>query len=474
MAVDEFDGNPFGPGVDYAVPPGPMGGGVIYVTETGALDPSVTITDQAGNVIYAPSPPTPAEAGGDIDLEFHGDNPLLPTPPGQPGPPTQPEYAGPPEIFQSGPPTLDEGGPEDTAPPTDFDTPLPTEAPPGQPPALPPLEGEYIPREAPGEHYSSPPIIEGESYDITREPRQPIPGGRRGTPARSRQRGAMEKELGAPRPLYPYGQIPEGIDSPLPPFDLERGVLRGIGRIVLGPAGSVIGDILAPEVFGSGELPFPPLPQVSIPAPDVRFPTLPSWGLPEPMAPEIDHPPVPDVITVTPEDSWPESDALPTTPAATAPMPTPSPVPSPTRGLTPGLWALIGAALGRLLAPKPRPIFQGLIDPASPIEQPLTPAQPMPLTPPTPTPGAVDVGGPITDPLTPVLSDPLPSAQPSGPLARIPLLSETSDDRCRCKKCKDQRQKKRKKSPSDTIAHMKPFNRRMSTYSLKNLRRGAK
>lgn len=423
-------------------------------------------------------PPPDAETGG-----VHEAPPDFNVPPGAARPPDvhhDEDVTPDPTQTTAGDPTFPPayGGPEEPPPPADFDAPPQLEVPTNentQPPALPPLEGEYIPRADPGESATAPrPVIEGEAESYSYPSRIPgTPSG--GVPPLSRQRGIMEKDLAQPRPLYPYGRIPPGIDSPLPPIDVERIILRGIGRIVLGPWGSVLGDALAPEVLGSGEMPFPQIPQVSIPAPAVTLPPLQSWP-DEPPVPEIDHPPVPDVMTVTPEDSWPSDPAVPTTTSANAPTMTPLPAPTQTPGPIPW-WALLsGLIIGRATrarpgqglasTPIPRPILPGEINPTTPIPR----ARADPLTPPAPLPG--------TDPLTPVDPGLLPSPSTQvadGGYSSLYTPQDTEERRCRCKKCKKCKDKKqRAKRPSDKVAHLLPYNRRMSEYSLENLRRGTR
>jgi hypothetical protein len=50
------------------------------------------------------------------------------------------------------------------------------------------------------------------------------------------------------------------------------------------------------------------------------------------------------------------------------------------------------------------------------------------------------------------------------------VVRSQQQDRCRCKKCDE----KRKRQLSDKVAKVKPYDRRMSVYSLKNLNRGSK
>jgi len=358
-----------------------------------------------------------------------------------------------PPLDASPPPA---GGPEERGPPTDFDTPppvtdLPREAPPVQPPAVtqPPVEGEYIPAEpSPPPTSGAPNVLEGEADRFDRYPGRPsIPGSPR-LPKGKRVRRIKNVPDRAPPP------------PPTVPFpgerDIERAILRGIGRVIVGPVGSVLGPILAPEDLGSGELPFPPIPRVEIPPPDVSLPE-PSSNFPEPPVPELARPDVPDVVVVTPEPQ----------PQFPAPRSSQT-VPGIARNLWP--WGLIGAIAAPILrrSRRPRP---GLL-PANFANLEINPATPLPrartsdpLTPPAPATG--------TDPLTPPREVVLPSPAQSGSPQPPRFTSPSDESQCRCQKCKKCKgQKKRRQKLSGKVASVEPFQRRISAYSLKNLRRG--
>lgn len=412
-----------------------VGGGGIRVVRVPELDnapPGTTLQDQHGQIIYKvpgdpqmPAPPTPVEAGGDQDYEFQGENPLVPTPPGQPGPPSQPVYAGPPEIFQSGPPPLDEGGPEERAPAVEFDDPLiaPGPADAGNQAPIPgPIEGELLPRDGP-----APRVFDDEGF--------PDWGFDREGPYRRRQ---IEGERVA-----------------------ERVVWKIVSRSIGGPWSEIAKDVLIPEILGSGELPFPPIPQVSIPAPEIRLPT-PDFGLPSFPAPELQRPAVPDVVIVT------------------APAPTPAPIPAPSTPNASPLknplpnWTEIIANIARSrLRRRGSPILRNLfgsqptpapIDQNIPLDAGDLPGNQLQF-------GDLGDSAPYTDPLTSINTGelPLPEPDPGPNVPRTPptITTTTEEDRCKCKE-----PKKRKREPSNVIAHLKPFDRRMSKRSLKNLKRG--
>jgi hypothetical protein len=86
-----------------------------------------------------------------------------------------------------------------------------------------------------------------------------------------------------------------------------------------------------------------------------------------------------------------------------------------------------------------------------------------PLTPPR--------GDPISDPLTPPRDAPIgsPLTSPFGPPSFFASTPEqTDEDKCRCK------ERKHPRDPSDKVANVTQYRRRMSNWSLKNLNRGTK
>lgn len=476
--MDEFDGNPFGPGIDYRVPPtGRIPGEVYVVLTPDEAPPGSTVSDQHGRVIgvvpvatpVGPnirdlpdtdngSPPAvvPLDPGMQGDLgqpdyygggprtdDFGGDpnhiiSPIWPPEPGVYLPPNQiPDFSEPdpvepgvivpipnPITSYGNPSQPIEGGPEEAGPRVDIDGPS-LEPRDTQPPQIGPIEGEYIPRPRQG-----PVIFDDEGFP----------------------------EFGYDRE-GPYTRRQIDVDR-----IVERAIMRGIGRMIGGPLGGAIGPVFAPEILGSGEMPLPPLPQVSIPAPVPTLPN-PSFGMPSPPEPEIDHPAVPDVITVTPEDLWPDDAPAPIAPVQTSAPSTPAPLPT-----SHPWWQLLsGLIVGRATRPRNRPIPRGATGPGLSLLPEINPTTTLPrttadpLTPPLPTPG--------TDPLTPAEPGALPFTQPfAGGSFASSTPTETDTDRCRCRKCKEP--KKRKRSPSLKVASVHPYQRRMSNYSLKNLRRG--
>jgi len=394
--------------------------GVIWLGEI-PLPVAQELVAQGGwDVIGQPLPSMPSMPSTSPPAPTSPPNLSLP-PPSEPGAVSPPPSSG-----------SDEGGPEEAAPP-DFDVPLPSEPPPVQAPVEvpPPIEGELV----------GPDIVyhDYEGYDQ-------LPGfGDIGDPPKRIIEGETQPPGALEQPPWWFGPV-----------------ARRVGRVILGPYGSVAGQVIEatlPEVLGSGELPFPPIPRVDIPTPQVtRWPDLPP--LPSPPEPALSLPPLPDVVVVTP----------------TSPVYTPSPPRSsqtlPQIAKNPAIWGLLGG-----LAPILRPIHRGRARTSSPISQianfpqpaevnypqPLPRANPDPLSPPWPTPG--------TDPLTPPRETPVTSTQtaPFGPLKMYAPTQTDEDERCRCKK-----NEKHEEDPSDVIANVKVYKRRMSNWSLKNLNRGTK
>jgi hypothetical protein len=70
---------------------------------------------------------------------------------------------------------------------------------------------------------------------------------------------------------------------------------------------------------------------------------------------------------------------------------------------------------------------------------------------------------PIPTPLTPINAAPLPFAQP------LPNLNLDPEERCECEEGE-----KREPNPSNVVADVQPYMRRMSQNSLDNLLRGNK
>jgi hypothetical protein len=340
-------------------------------------------------------------------------------------------------------------GPGITAPPS---TPMPapiTEAPPIQPPTVyepPPIEGELIK----GGPQAPPPPPEGVTIDVS--PERPTGGPREGgfldeLKQAARKRARREaRRLTNPANRYGPPPPPPPPDIPLPkaPARTIGRVLRGASR-VLGPVGIGV-DVLTPDPLGSGELPFPPIPSVHIPPPSSS--SLPEPRLPpmqEPPTPEIARPPLPDVVIVE------------------APAPTPTRVPRTQGRPSFQIAKKLGPIGGLIFAP----ILRRALTPRASLpnlQQNFLPA-PAPTTAPTPE--------FRPDPLTPPKGNLLPSPQVAGAEGFPSMPTPTAEDQCHCQKCKKCNDRRRKRQQlSGKVASVQPFRRRMSVYSLKNLKRG--
>lgn len=203
--------------------------------------------------------------------------------------------------------------------------------------------------------------------------------------------------------------------------------------------------------------------------PDEVFPETQPIPLPQPRAERVDRPerltlPQPSGPTLPPrlppaETPWPmpSPDAFPTpTPGPQAqpapvyppvprgaPWPRPASSPRTRRATQPQPWPFVLPFVLPSLVPQPWPATQ-------PFAQPF--AQPAPTPAPTPTPA------PAPDPLTGLNADPLP-------FARLNPEANQDEDRCRC-------DDELEPNPSNVIASVRGFARRMSQNSLDNLRRG--
>lgn len=222
----------------------------------------------------------------------------------------------------------------------------------------------------------------------------------------------------------------------------------GIGGPVL--VGIVLDAILRPDTLDPGEPPLRGIRMPDIAPPAITLPQATFPPLPEPAAPELALPPTPDVVVVE-------------APRSTPPAPAPYTPPVP-RSAQMGIGArksILPALLGGLAAIL-RPIPRGSPALSTALAPFPTPAPLDPLTPPLPLPG--------TDPLTPPQPSTVGLPQPlAGGSLQLSAPTEQQTDRCRCKKCKEP--KKRKKRPSSKVANVHPYSRRMSEYSLKNLKR---
>lgn len=277
-------------------------------------------------------------------------------------------------------------------------------------PATPPLEGEVIP--GPG---GNPTTIFEDYGDLPPDPEDPAYRG---------YRPIIEGEQAPP---------PSGRGAPLDPPPWWVGPASRIGRAILGPLGGAIPQIIEatlPEVLGSGELPFPPIPQVNIPPPEVNptWPTIPP--LPSIPAPPLAQPSPPDVVVV--------SAPAPVAPSAgttTTPLPSISTLPA-------NVGYGMAAAIGAIVLPRLTPRRRGIATPASdvfgipqPVPQPITNTltQPDPLTPPAGEflPGTTPVG----------LTQPQPQLADFG----VPQISDpTRTTECNCD---EPGQRKKRKKP---------------------------
>jgi hypothetical protein len=335
-----------------------------------------------------------------------------------------------------------------SAPPSTPTLPPITEAPPIQPPTVyepPPIEGELIK----GGPSAPPPPPEGVTIqgEVVRPYERPTLGelNRMRETARRRKARDIAERMRMRRKYPPPPRPPNPMMPARPPKPGALGrVLRGAGR-VLGPVGIGV-DVLTPDQLGSGELPFPPIPSVNIPPPASS--TLPEPRLPpaqEPPTPEIPRPPLPDVVIVE-------------APAPTTPR-TPRPKGVPNFNLKKIVWPVVGSIFAPILRRAAAPRM-----PLSNFSQNLLPS---------PTPTATPAPTVSPDPLTPPKGDLLPSPQIAGAEGFPNAPAPTAEDQCHCQKCKRcDRRKRRAQQLSGKTANVQPFKRRMSVYSLKNLKRG--
>jgi len=201
----------------------------------------------------------------------------------------------------------------------------------------------------------------------------------------------------------------------------------------------------------------PPVPQPQ-PVPSARGERPQSPGLPpvpRPMAP-------PDVPREPPQPQT-ERARVPTPLPPLPPLPIPR-LPAPIPRSRRPWWELVIEVLPRFFGDQQPWVTSTFVPQPLPFAPSLTtPPQPTPL-PFTPT---------IASETPPVLPEPSPSAATSPALSPLtafntsPLGFSSSND-CDCSR------RDNPPLPSDTIADMKPFKRRMSQYSLNNLRRGTR
>lgn len=216
-----------------------------------------------------------------------------------------------------------------------------------------------------------------------------------------------------------------------------------------------------------------PVPRVPRPPPIRKVPPhVPDWTSPFPPSPRKLPPPRPapskqplPVPPVTIPRTAPKTPP-PKTPAPTVPrMPIPGFPPAPG---SPGSPAPMPRPIPRgrpapqpvpRVFPVPLPLPRSSPDPrrfSVPLPQPLPEPAPSPAPAPNPLPFANPLPSPAPAPLTRFNLDPLPFLNPQ---------PDSERDRC-----EDERERRRK--PSNVIARVKAYSRRMSQWSLDNLRRG--
>lgn len=191
-----------------------------------------------------------------------------------------------------------------------------------------------------------------------------------------------------------------------------------------------------------------PSPRLPVPRVDVPRPTPAPARVDNPGGP-FELPPILRPIPRVPTPTKPakKTRARPRRAPRTTPVTRPSP------------WPLIGPVIAPLpfspprLRPSPQP---------SPLANPIANPAPEPMPAPAPNPvPLLPAPGPALSPApSPLTADQpglLPFAQP-----------QTKRDRCDC------RDRKHERRPSDKVANVKTFRRRMSEWSLKNLNRGRK
>jgi hypothetical protein len=197
--------------------------------------------------------------------------------------------------------------------------------------------------------------------------------------------------------------------------------------------------------------PLPPRPLPTSPRPPGDFPTFPVPPSPRPPFPRPGPPPIPEPVKT------PERRDRPTplpSPSPPRPAPTPSPRPRPGRRFRLLPWPLVLPGSRPGVSPIPRGLPLPLTDP-QPIVQPLP--QPQPVADPVPLPAPPLPGlQPQPSPLTLLNTDALPFPQPQ--------LDPEEDE---CDACEEARERRRE--PSNIVATVKAFRRRMSQRSLDNL-----
>ncbi len=238
---------------------------------------------------------------------------------------------------------------------------------------------------------------------------------------------------------------------------IEGEVVQTVGGIAMGPIIEGIGGVLWPSSVEPGTV----FPKTKLPP--IRQPTFPEATFPQPKIAQPKAPPSPElgplpmppeVITVTGQK--PARTRLPKSRSKLKKVSRAAP------------WGLLGPVLRPILRGRPAPRPSSFFSPPSPLTlptpSPTTTTTPRPLVPTDPlTPPRI----PGVDPLTPRLTSLNPLPLPSG---QGFLAPQTPTDQDECRKCEER--KKQRRRPSNVIADVGKFKRRMSQNSLDNLKRG--
>jgi len=258
-------------------------------------------------------------------------------------------------------------------------------------------------------------------------------------------------------PPAPFGTVP----TPAIVLDQMREILRDYERRAKQER-----EAVRPGPGGYA----PPVPQ-----PSSSSPPRP----PPPEIPELYRVPVPPeppaVPTSPPRETQPQR--LPRVPTPLPPVSIPrwpAPIPRPRARLWRRLWPELVAAIPRLFPGEQRwPSVTSTFEPLPLTSVPSSTPQPIPtLTTETlPLPSSEPQPSPQPSVPTPPQTQPGFEPSPQGwPLTAFNTdsLRFRSDDDCDCST------RQNPPLPSDTIAELKPYKRRMSQYSLNNLRRGTR
>lgn len=261
-------------------------------------------------------------------------------------------------------------------------------------------------------------------------------------------------------------------------FDWKRAKVSRVGSgVVLLP--DVLREAVKVMTRGQGERPvIRPLP-LPTPEPPPKPPRPTRVARPPPAPPP---PPVPPIVVerVPPHADLPAPPPIASPGPFKTPVPTPIPLPSPSSTPIPRRaptskrrvsaptkrrfpWPILPIATKRSTSPMPLDALRLVETTRSRL--PSTLSQPLPS--PTPSP-------------TPISPTPLPTPSPQPSPSQSPTPSELTavtrggvgslppDDECR--RC--ERERERRRRPSRVVATVKQFSRRMSQWSLDNLKRG--